>query len=160
MVEPTPRANPELHVPAPEAGSVRVERQLEHQPVPSEQRGHVQPMETLPATPVSPIVTTSAPTATPLVTRVETILSAGLQDAYQAMDPQTQVEFKRVGESTASTIARMLKQSKVQVKKIVQLILAWLKIIPRSNPFYLEQEAKIKADKIMAATRSETQVTP
>lgn len=47
-------------------------------------------------------------------------------------------------------IGTMLQATKVQTKKIVELLLAWLRIIPGVNRFFLEQEAKIKADKLLA----------
>ena len=42
-----------------------------------------------------------------------------------------------------------MQQTKIQVKKIFILIISWLKIIPGVNKFFLEQEAKIKADRIL-----------
>jgi hypothetical protein len=43
----------------------------------------------------------------------------------------------------------------VSTKKIFVLIRAWLKIIPGVNRFFLEQEAKIKTDKILFVTEEE-----
>lgn len=77
-------------------------------------------------------------------------MADGLEDAYQAMDPAAQQRFKQVGEETASAIEKVLQQSKIQVKKIVTLLLRWLRLIPQVNPYYLEQQAKIKADAIVA----------
>lgn len=65
------------------------------------------------------------------------------------MDAATQAKFKQAGEETAGKISILLQTAKVQVKKIVELIVAWLRIIPGVNSYYLEQEAKIKADKIL-----------
>lgn len=73
-----------------------------------------------------------------------------MQDAYASMDEATKAKFKQTGEETATAIAVMLQQSKIQVKKIIHLILIWLRIIPNVNAFYLEQEAKIKTDSLLA----------
>lgn len=81
---------------------------------------------------------------------VEAILSDRLGDTYLRMDPQTQVRFKEVGEETARQIHGLLQAAKVQTQKILLLIINWLKIIPGVNQFFLEQEAKIKADKLLA----------
>ena len=42
-----------------------------------------------------------------------------------------------------------MKSTKVKVKKILKLILEWLRILPGINRFFLEQEAKIKTDRII-----------
>lgn len=86
----------------------------------------------------------------PLYYQVEGILAEGLEEAYQKLTPEKQLEFKQQGEATASKIALLLKSAKVRVKEIFSLILKWLKVIPGLNKFFLEQEAKIKADRILA----------
>lgn len=91
-----------------------------------------------------------APVTAPLQKHVEEVMSAGLADSYAQMDPATQAKFRTVGEETAGKISTLLQSSKVQVKKIVELLVTWLRIIPGVNRFFLEQEAKIKADKILA----------
>ncbi|MEA2065340.1 MAG: hypothetical protein U9O66_03560 [Patescibacteria group bacterium] len=83
------------------------------------------------------------------VEKIENILSEGLEDAYVNLSARKQLEFKKNGEETAAKIFFILKSTKVKVKKIIRLIKEWLKMIPGVNRFFLEQEAKIKADKIM-----------
>ncbi|QQG52811.1 MAG: hypothetical protein HY931_01075 [Candidatus Falkowbacteria bacterium] len=80
---------------------------------------------------------------------IDNILSEGLHDVFLKMDAPRQKEFKRVGEETALKIAVMMEKGKFKISKIIELIKKWLKIIPGVNKFFLEQEAKIKADKIM-----------
>ena len=82
--------------------------------------------------------------------QVEKIMEEGLADAYKELTPVQQQEFKIKGEQTANEIRQLLKKTHVQIKKIFRLLLEWLKILPGINIFFLEQEAKIKADKIMA----------
>ena len=77
-------------------------------------------------------------------------MSDGLEDMFRSLDPATQQKFKVAGEETAGKISVLMSATKVQVKKIVELIVTWLKIIPGINSFFLEQEAKIKADKILS----------
>ncbi|MEA3463595.1 MAG: hypothetical protein U9R14_00735 [Patescibacteria group bacterium] len=81
--------------------------------------------------------------------QIESILSNGLDDLYIKMPADKQQEFKAVGEQTARKINNLLNQAKVRVKKIIGLIRKWLLIIPGVNKFFLEQEAKIKADEVM-----------
>lgn len=97
----------------------------------------------------------SAPTVKKddLTMQVEHIMEEGMADAFRAMTPVQQQEFKLKGERTALDIRALLEKTKVKVKKIFRLLLDWLKIIPGVNKFFLVQEAKIKADKIMALKR-------
>lgn len=79
---------------------------------------------------------------------IERTMSEGLEEIYLNMPKSKQQEFKREGEKTAVKINQLLNKTKVNIKKIVQLIKKWLSIIPGVNSFFLEQEAKIKADQI------------
>jgi hypothetical protein len=80
---------------------------------------------------------------------IDNILSEGLHDVFLKMNTERQKEFKRTGEDTAVKIAVMMDKGKLKVSKVIELIKKWLKLIPGINKFFLEQEAKIKADKIM-----------
>jgi hypothetical protein len=42
----------------------------------------------------------------------------------------------------------MIQSGKVNIKKIRNLIIRWLRVIPGVNRYFLEQEAKIKTDRI------------
>lgn len=152
--------SPEVHVPLPERGPFAVEATPERASQPAAAVPEVQPVD-LPSSPVilAPPVAANAPTD-PMVKRVEDILSDGMGSAYASMDQVTQQKFKAVGETTAVTITRMLGQTKIQVKKIVQLILVWLRIIPNVNAFYLEQEAKIKTDALMRMNSNRSLIPP
>lgn len=66
------------------------------------------------------------------------------------MTPAQQRVFKVEGERTATAIRRLLEQLKVRAKTILDLIRRWLRVIPGVNKFFMEQEAKIKTDKVMA----------
>lgn len=81
---------------------------------------------------------------------IENILSENLDDLYLSMSPVQQMQFRQKGEETASKIEQLMQAVKVKVKEILNLIMDWLKIIPGVNKFFLEQEAKIKTDRIIA----------
>ncbi len=85
-----------------------------------------------------------------VMVRIEKIMEEGLNDSYQRLSPVAKQEFKLKGEQAASQIRELLKSTHVKVKKILRLILDWLRILPGVNHFFLEQEAKIKTDKILA----------
>lgn len=149
MPEPIGIRIPEVPRPTPEVGNVGVEQRPEQAVSVSERPPEVQPVDVVPLPNVTPTPVAIHPPAGTLVKNIEGTMAVGLEDAYLAMDPATQQKFKQVGEETATAIEKLLEQSKIQVKKIVSLLLRWLRIIPRVNPYYLEQQAKIKADAIV-----------
>jgi len=81
--------------------------------------------------------------------KVENILASGMEQAFLTMDAATQAKFKVKGEETAKKISTLMQKTKLKAKEVVNLILEWLRIIPKVNKFYIEQEAKIKTDHIM-----------
>lgn len=80
---------------------------------------------------------------------IDIILADGLNEVFLKMNPTQQAVFKRTGEETVTKISKLLMETKVKVNKIVDLIRKWLRLIPSVNKFFLEQEVKIKTDKIM-----------
>ena len=106
----------------------------------------------------SPAATAILPDVAPMTTpdpnqiileKVESILASDLENVFLEMDVASQAAFKAKGEETAKAITVLLQKTKVQARKILDLIVAWLRLIPHVNKYYLEQEAKIKADAIM-----------
>lgn len=89
------------------------------------------------------------PEADPIARQIEEFLSDDLLELYSQMPPEAQAVFKTRGEEAAGKITEMIRSAKVAAKEILELIVAWLKIIPGVNKFFLEQEAKIKTDKIL-----------
>jgi hypothetical protein len=80
---------------------------------------------------------------------VEDILSDDLTDLFLRLPPEKKLSFKTAGEEVAGKIKIMMDSGKVKAKKILELIRDWLRIVPGVNKFFLEQEAKIKTDKLM-----------
>jgi len=87
------------------------------------------------------------------VVAVESVLADGLTDAYARMSRPQQQAFKTSGEIAAGKISVLLQASKVKVNKIVDLIKRWLQQIPGVSRFFIEQEAKIKTDRLLALKR-------
>lgn len=85
-----------------------------------------------------------------ITVKVEKIMEEGLADAYKELSPIERQEFKIKGEETALQIRELLKSTHIKIKKIFRLLFEWLKMLPGINRFFLEQEAKIKADKIIS----------
>lgn len=107
-----------------------------------------------PAVPPSPAPLPRAPqlpprAIPPLQRAVESILEEGLAGIYQELNPAERSRFRTTGEATAARLTELIQQVRVKVNEILKLIRAWLKSIPGVNRYFLEQEAKIKADKIL-----------
>jgi outer membrane biosynthesis protein TonB len=81
--------------------------------------------------------------------RIERVLEDNLVDVYLSMPPEVRARFRTEGEALALRLRVMVEQAKVKAKEVLRLILRWLKIIPGINHYFLEQEAKIKTDKIV-----------
>lgn len=86
----------------------------------------------------------------PITQKIEKIMEENVGDAYSRLSPIAKQEFKLKGEVVAQKISELLRSTHIKVKKIYQLILEWLRILPGVNRFFLEQEAKIKTDRIIA----------
>lgn len=109
------------------------------------------PTETVPETPSARPVPTAPVRVIDGVTKaVEDILSEDLGTMYATLTPEQQAVFRREGERTAGVIREMLEKVKIKTSTLLDLIRKWLRLIPGVNKFFLEQEAKIKADKVMA----------
>ncbi|HPI67102.1 MAG TPA: hypothetical protein PKZ16_00960 [bacterium] len=86
---------------------------------------------------------------TPLHQNIEAVLEEDLGDLYFSLSPEKQKIFKAEGEQTAKKIIELIETAKITFRRVFNLIKKWLKIIPGLNRFFVEQEAKIKADRIL-----------
>jgi len=133
-------------IPAP----LEIEKKYEAMPSPEVKVEKIE--EALKAVMPTPTMAAPAgaiPIKSPVLEKIEDVLEEDLEDIYFQMPAEKQAAFKEVGEVTASKIAVLLGTVKVQVKKILSLIIEWLRIIPHVNKYFLEQEAKIKTDKLL-----------
>jgi hypothetical protein len=133
---------------APETEAKKAE-QVETLPV--EKSGEAQPSVKA-AKPVS-VKTKKAPAIilakSEILKEIENILSEDLEPVYKNLPAALQEQFRKKGEEAATKIEKLISQTRVTVKKILELIYNWLKIIPGVNKFFLEQASKIKTDKIL-----------
>lgn len=134
---------------APEVGAEQLGEQqdtdqLKDQLIPAEPAQQV-----IPATAAQPVEPDR------LEKEIESILQEDLTDMYLSMPPDKQRAFKEKGEETTGKVRQMVSATKVNTKKIFGLIKDWLKMIPGVNKFFLEQEAKIKTDKILLVSEEE-----
>lgn len=147
----------QLSPPVPERGpglptSPEKEKAVEGLPSPEEKAKEPKP-QTAPA----PVTAVPAPaaSATPAtkdadLMRVERVLEDNLSDIFFKLPIDVRTKFKAKGEETATKINVLMESAKVKARTILSLIRDWLKIIPGVNRFFLEQEAKIKTDRLMA----------
>ncbi|MCR4278713.1 MAG: hypothetical protein NUV81_02285 [bacterium] len=81
--------------------------------------------------------------------QVEGILEEDLGPIYASLPEEAKPLFRKKGEEAATEISTMLKTLKINTARILRLIRDWLLTIPKVNKFFLEQEAKIKTDRII-----------
>lgn len=141
-----PAAMPEGAIESPEAGTG-----FETPAAPAAERPS-EPTPTLPA-PAAPAAAALRKDAAML--QVEDVLEEGMREVYASLDDAHRKRFKAEGEKVAIRLAEMVRGAKSRAREILLLLTAWLKIIPGVNRYYLEQEAKLKADKILALIESE-----
>jgi hypothetical protein len=130
-------------------GNVEIEKKhetLEKQIAEQEKQAQVT-QTPIPTTPT--VQTAPAPVKTEERKKIEGILSEDLKELFQGMDAEHKAEFKRKGEETASALEKLVSTAKATAKKVAKLISNWLKFIPGINQYFLEQEAKLKTDKIL-----------
>ncbi len=82
--------------------------------------------------------------------KVEDILSDGLLDVYIALPEHRRKTFKEQGEIVAQHITQMVLRGTAKVKEVWKLIQSWLLHLPGINKYFIEQEIKIKTDRVMA----------
>jgi len=109
-----------------------------------------------PVAPAKNVAITGITTAAPMsnyqkqrAADIDNILADGLDEIFLKMDPNQQKEFRQKGEETVIKINTLLDRAQVKMNKVIALIKQWLQMIPGINHFFLEQEAKIKADRIV-----------
>ncbi len=102
-----------------------------------------------------PASATVAPPKDRLEREIESVLEEDLADMYKSLPAEKQKEFREEGEKTAAAIRVLAIHAKKHASKILHLIKRWLRLIPGVNRFFLEQEAKIKTDKIVLVAEEE-----
>lgn len=125
-------------------------------PAPKEEAEEIiTPVElTAPARPAAPAVPKVQ--KDPTTVAVEKILEEDLGDLYIKLDPQTKEKVKQEGDVVVGKIRTMVDSFRVKARVVLHLIRDWLRTIPGINKYFLEQEAKIKTDKILDLAEEET----
>lgn len=89
------------------------------------------------------------PAKSQLEKEIEDVLAEDLEGLYWELPESERMIFKYKGEETASKIRLLLGETAVRVQEIFNLIMEWLKLLPGVSGFFIEQEAKIKTDKLL-----------
>jgi hypothetical protein len=107
------------------------------------------PDSNLPAASAQVIAPISAPAKSQLEKEIEDVLAEDLENLYWELPESERLVFKHKGEETASMIRLLLGEANIRVQEIFRLIVEWLKLMPGISQFFVEQEAKIKTDKLL-----------
>lgn len=136
---------------APEVKPEKVREVLEQHGSRFEQHPEVPPQaKELPSAVPTPAMPLPISAPDQQLQQVEQVLAEGLQDIFASLPPAEQQKFKVAGELAAQEVNNLLGQVKVKVSAIVDVIRRWLSSIPGVNKFFVEQEAKIKAQKLVS----------
>ncbi|MBU4452921.1 hypothetical protein KKH24_01565 [Patescibacteria group bacterium] len=85
----------------------------------------------------------------PILEDIENILADNLSEIFIKLPDDKKLAFKQEGEEVAGKINQMIAGGKIKISKILDWISEWLKMIPGVNKYFIDQEAKIKADNVM-----------
>ncbi len=145
---------PRTEAPLQNGAEVRVEQESSHM-----EAGQQAPSNGMPAQSVAAQQPTVAPAAasdprTKMLKDVENILSDGIKDLYLALPEQRKPAFRQKGEAAANHITDMILRGAIKVKEVWKLITDWLGSLPGINKYFLEQEIKIKTDRVMEFAES------
>lgn len=94
----------------------------------------------------------AAPAKSINLLKIEQVMEDDLAEIFFNMDEAHRALFKAEGERAAREIDRIISAGKSVAVKILEVLKHWLRLIPGVNKFFIEQEAKIKTDKILKAT--------
>lgn len=86
-------------------------------------------------------------------TEVEKIVEDGLGPFVETMEPNAKERFLKKGREITAIIAGMVRSMHIKTKDVFRLLKEWLLTIPGVNKFFLEQEVKIKTDRIVELDR-------
>jgi hypothetical protein len=81
--------------------------------------------------------------------RLERLLEDNLVDLYLQMPKAQRQQFRAEGERVASQLRQMIETAKIKAKQVLEIIRNWLKSIPGVSRYFLEQESKIKTDRVI-----------
>lgn len=84
--------------------------------------------------------------------KIEKVMEENLEEIYFNMDEAHRTLFKVEGDRAAREIDKIVNAGKSVAVKVLEVLKRWLRLIPGVNKFFIEQEAKIKTDKILKET--------
>jgi len=106
-------------------------------------------VQVAPQTGQAPVVEAGAGQKDEVTIEVEKILEAGLGDYVPDMPEEARQRFLKKGGEVAAQLSVMVRTLNIHVSLVVKLLKEWLLTIPGVNKYFIEQEAKIKADQII-----------
>ncbi len=85
-----------------------------------------------------------------LLKDIERVLEEDLELLYTSLNQKQRKQFRDEGEKMAGKIEVLMQKTKITIMEIIKLIKKWLSLLPGANRYFLEKEAKIKAEKILS----------
>ena len=95
----------------------------------------------------------------PVLSEIENMLSTGLTEVFITLPEAVKQTFREKGEEAAIAVKMLFESGKATARRLFDIVLDWLKVIPGVNKFFLEQEAKIKTDTLLHYWEQRSAVT-
>lgn len=145
-------APPERLSPTPEVERSAPDLDRRQETIPTEQ-SRAELLPEVPATVSTQPAAARASAKSPLLLNVEKILEEDLEQVYFSMQPVEQAAFKERGDAVAKDIEGLIGKARATAERIIALIRSWLQMVPGVSRFFIEQESKIKTDRLLALQR-------
>lgn len=103
---------------------------------------------------VDAAITQAESTTDEVLRAVEQTLETGLGDMVNRLPDVAKERFTAKGKEIAMQLTKSVYAGIPQSRVVVELVKAWLLTLPSVNKYFLEQEAKIRTDAIIALART------
>jgi len=139
------KLEPKIEAPVDKKAEKRFERP------PEAEEGETAPF--VPQATVSAATEQTIPDKDEELVMIENILSENISEIYRELSEAQKRVFRQKGEEASLKIKGLLRKARVAAHEILKIIRDWLKTLPRISHYFLEQEAKIKTDKVLQMKR-------
>jgi len=160
--QPTEPQTTETNIETPVTPVVEVAPTVETAPA-KEQEVYVEG-EPLPATTPVAVIKQEAPVETPGSTRatlveipkdpvqikIDGIFERNVADAFGELQPLQQEAFRVAAETAARAVRALLSAPKLEPAKIREVVTGVLRLLPETNPWWVEQEAALKTEALVS----------
>lgn len=86
----------------------------------------------------------------PVQEKIDAIFERNVGDAFAELQPLQQEAFRVAAEQAAAAVRALLSAPKLEPPKIRDVVAGVLRLLPETNPWWVEQEAALKTQALLA----------